>query len=55
MTIETKADRRTLGFARASIVVLVLALVATSARPEPIAALYLGYAGTGDADYYADD
>ena len=29
-------------------------LAANSAQAEPVAALYLGYAGTGDAKYYAD-
>jgi opacity protein-like surface antigen len=32
----------------------VLLLVASGAQAEPVAALYLGYAGTGDNEYYAD-
>jgi len=39
---------------RAATVVLVLLLAGSGAQAEPVAALYLGYAGTGDAEYYAD-
>lgn len=42
--------------ARTLLVVLFVTgvVIASAAQAEPIASLYLGYAGTGDNDYYAD-